>query len=144
MTIRPFQADDMAALMALWQAAGLVRPVNDPVRDVERKLAADPDGLLVTIDDVDRALVGSVMVGDDGHLGWVNYLGVHPDHRRAGIGRTLMAAAEARMAALGGPKVNLRVRTDNDDAVAFYRQLGHAADPVVSLGRRLIHDDGTR
>lgn len=33
MTIRPYRAEDRAALVALWRDAGLIRPVNDPDRD---------------------------------------------------------------------------------------------------------------
>jgi ribosomal protein S18 acetylase RimI-like enzyme len=29
-------------------------------------------------------LIGAVMVGYDGHRGWINYLAVHPDHRGVG------------------------------------------------------------
>jgi ribosomal protein S18 acetylase RimI-like enzyme len=81
------------------------------------------------------------MAGYDGHRGWINYLAVHPDHRRRGLGRTLMAAAEERLAGLGCPKVNLQVRGANRDAVEFYRRIGYAVDDVVSMGRRL-EDDG--
>ena len=52
----------------------------------------------------------------------------------------MMEAAETRLLALGCPKVNLQVRTDNPDAVAFYELLGYSVDPVVSMGRRLISD----
>lgn len=141
MTIRPYRAEDRAALVALWRDADLIRPVNDPDRDIERMLARDPDGLLVAVDAADGRLVGSVMVGYDGHRGWLYYLAVDPSRRGAGIGRALVAVAEARVAALGGPKVNLQVRAGNADAMAFYAQLGYAVDDVVSLGRRLVHDE---
>jgi ribosomal protein S18 acetylase RimI-like enzyme len=52
----------------------------------------------------------------------------------------MMEASETRLLALGCPKVNLQVRTDNSDAVAFYEALGYSVDPVVSMGRRLISD----
>jgi ribosomal protein S18 acetylase RimI-like enzyme len=85
-------------------------------------------------------VVATVMAGYDGHRGWINYLAVDPDHRGEGHGRTMMEAAETRLLALGCPKVNLQVRTDNPDAVAFYELLGYSVDPVVSMGRRLISD----
>lgn len=85
-------------------------------------------------------MVGAVMVGYDGHRGWINYLAVHPDHRRCGLGSVLMAAAEQRLAELGCPKVNLQVRASNQEAVAFYRRIGYSVDDVVSMGRRLEND----
>jgi len=83
------------------------------------------------------------MVGFEGHRGWVNYLAVDPAHRRSGIARALMAAAEAHLRALGAPKVNLQVRRSNAGVVAFYEALGYVDDDVVSLGRRLDADPPT-
>ncbi len=124
--------------MSLWRVCDLTRPWNDPYRDIERKLAVGADNLLVLQDD-DR-LIGSVMVGYDGHRGWVNYFAVHPDHQRRGFGHLLMSEAEKRSQLLGCPKVNLQVRGSNRAAVEFYRRIGYTLDDVVSLGRRLIDD----
>jgi ribosomal protein S18 acetylase RimI-like enzyme len=137
-TLRPFAADDGDAVIALWERCGLVRPWNDPRRDIARKGTVQPE--LFTVALVDGAIVGAVMAGFDGHRGWMNYLAVDPDARRSGIGRALVAHAEAGLLALGCPKVNLQVRGGNEEALAFYRALGYGIDDVVSLGRRLIHD----
>ena len=137
-TCRPYRNEDAEALVSLWALCGLTRPWNDPYRDIERKIDVDANGLLVLEDD--SRLIGAVMVGYDGHRGWINYLAVHPDHRRHGLGRVLMAAAEQRLAELGCPKVNLQVRASNQEAVAFYRRIGYGVDDVVSMGRRLEHD----
>ena len=71
----------------------------------------------------------------------MNYLAVAPEHRRRGIGRALMAAAEAGVRALGCPKLAVQVRADNLEALAFYERLGFARDDVVSMGKRLERDD---
>jgi ribosomal protein S18 acetylase RimI-like enzyme len=135
---RPYRIEDREALVSLWRVCDLTRPWNDPYRDIERKLSVDADNLLV-LEDGDR-LIGSVMVGYDGHRGWINYLAVHPDHQRQGFGHLLMAEAETRLQLRGCPKVNLQVRRSNRAAVEFYRQIGYTVDDVVSLGRRLIDD----
>ena len=75
--------------------ASSTRPWNDPHRDIDRKLARDGENLLV-LEDGDE-LVGSIMVGYEGHRGWINYLAVRPDHQRRGLGSLLMTAAEARL-----------------------------------------------
>jgi ribosomal protein S18 acetylase RimI-like enzyme len=124
--------------VALWQAAGLTRPWNDPHRDIARKLQARPEWLLVA--EAAGEIVGTVMAGYDGHRGWVNYLAVSPTRRRAGLGRALMAEAERLLGDAGCPKVNLQLRAGNDEALAFYAALGYTRDDVVSLGRRLEHD----
>ena len=38
MEIRPFRESDQDAVVALWRECGLVRPWNDPVKDIRRKL----------------------------------------------------------------------------------------------------------
>ena len=68
---------DRDAVIELWRRCDLVRAWNDPHRDIDRKLARDPDLLLVG--ERDRVVVAAVMVGYDGHRGWVNYLAVDPD-----------------------------------------------------------------
>lgn len=136
--IRSYRPDDEAAVIALWHAAGLTRPWNDPKRDIERKLTTQPE-LFLVIEDAGR-LVATAMVGYDGHRGWVNYLAVAESHRRRGLARRLMAEAERALAERGCPKLNLQVRSTNAAVLAFYAKLGYARDDVVSLGRRLIPD----
>ena len=136
MIIREFQDGDAAEVVALWEAAGLIRPWNDPYLDIERKKAVQRDLFLVAVDG-DR-LLGVGMAGYDGHRGWVNYLAVRPDARQLGIGRALMAEFERRLLDLGCPKVNLQVRAGNVEVLAFYARLGYTEDAVVSLGKRLI------
>jgi len=136
--IRPLAAGEEDALVALWERCGLTRPQNNPYRDIARKLAEQPDLLLVAAEQA--SLVGSVMAGYEGHRGWVNYLGVDPSRRRNGLGRALMVAAESALSARGCPKINLQVRAGNAEALAFYRSLGYAIDDVVSLGKRLEID----
>jgi len=138
-SIRPFAVDDTEAVVALWRAAGLVKPWNDPYLDIERKLTVQPELFLVAVGG-DGALVGTAMVGYEGHRGWVNYLAVADPARGTGLGRALMAEAERLLVERGCPKLNLQVRTSNTDVIAFYERLGYAVDDAVSLGKRLIPD----
>ena len=139
MQIRPFRDSDEAAVIALWEAAGLTRSWNDPRNDIERKRAVQREWFLVgTVDD---AVMASIMIGYDGHRGWINYLAVDPAHRRHGHARTLMREAERLLAAAGCPKINLQVRTSNAQVIAFYQAIGYGQDDVVSFGRRLIADE---
>ena len=136
--IRAYQPDDESAVIALWHACGLTRPWNDPKRDIARKLTTQPEMFFVMVDrDV---LVGTAMVGYDGHRGWVNYLAVADSHRRRGLGRRLMAEAERALTERGCPKINLQIRSTNAAVIAFYAGIGYAQDDVVSMGRRLIPD----
>ena len=136
--IRAFSDDDADALVALWGRCGLIRPQNDPRRDIARNLAASSAWSFVA--EAEGAIVGGVLVGYDGHRGWVNYLAVDPSARRRGVGAALMARAEATLREVGCPKINLQVRAGNETAIAFYRALGFGVDEVVSLGKRLVVD----
>ena len=129
------EAADASAVVALWDAAGLIRPWNDPSRDFALALDGPTSTVLILRDEDD--IVGSVMVGFDGHRGWVYYLAVAPDRRRDGHGRTLMAAAESWLRARDVPKIQLMVRAGNDAALNFYATLGLERQEVVTLGKFL-------
>lgn len=118
---------------------GLTRPWNNPRKDIKRKLAVQPE--LFLVGESQGRIVASVMAGYEGHRGWVNYLAVSPTLQTGGFGRQLMNDVEARLLALGCPKVNLQVREGNDAAMAFYRRLGYTEDRAVGFGKRLIADD---
>ncbi len=137
--VRPFVEGDRAHVIELWHRADLVRPWNDPNKDIDRKLAVGDKMFFVAT--IDGATVGTVMAGYDGHRGWINYLAVDPDRREAGVGRTLMEYAERSLRELGCPKVNLQIRADNVEAAEFYRRLGYQIDDVVGMGKRLISDE---
>lgn len=139
MEIREFAPADEVEVIALWRRCALTRPWNDPAKDIRRKLSAGAGCLFVGV--IDGAIVATVMVGYDGHRGWINYLAVAPDRRREGIGRGMMARAEQRLSEMSCPKINLQVRTTNVEALGFYDRLGYTVDDVVSMGKRLEHDD---
>ena len=136
--IRPFAAADEAAVVALWRAAGLVVPHNDPHRDIARKRRVNPEWFLVA--EAGGRLVGTCMVGYEGHRGWINYLAVDPARQGAGYGRALMDEAERILRSAGCPKINLQVRSTNTKVIAFYEHLGFSVDAAVSLGKRLEPD----
>ena len=129
------QPTDEADVIALWEACGLTRPWNDPAADFARAIAGPASAVLVRREG--GALVASVMVGDDGHRGWVYYLAVAPARRRDGLGRAMMAEAEVWLSAHGAPKLQLMVREDNEEALGFYEALGLERQEVVTLGRFL-------
>jgi ribosomal protein S18 acetylase RimI-like enzyme len=138
MKIRPFQPGDEAAVIALWEQCGLIRPWNNPHEDIRRKLAVRPEWFLVGV--LEERVVACVMAGYEGHRGWLNYLAVAPEHQRHGLARALVAEAERLLRAAGCPKINLQVRSSNAGVKEFYRRLGYGVDEVVSMGKRLEQD----
>lgn len=133
--ITPLGEADIPDLVALWEACGLTRPWNDPGRDA--RLAMNGPGSAILGLREEKDLIASVMVGFDGHRGWVYYLAVAPERRRTGLGRTLMSAAEAWLRERGAPKLQLMVRAGNAEALDFYEALGLERQEVVTLGRFL-------
>ena len=78
--IHPAREEDEAATVALWRACGLVTRYNDPHADFRFARAGTGSEVLVAADAAGR-LVGSVMVGHDGHQGWLYYVAVDPGRR---------------------------------------------------------------
>lgn len=134
MQIRDYQSSDRAAVIALWEACGLTRPWNDPGSDIDTCISKAESTILVGEDG--GKIVGSVMVGHDGHRGWLYYLAVSPALQKGGLGRKLVAAAEDWVKARGIPKVMLMVRPENDKVRAFYEAIGYTEEPRVIFSRR--------
>lgn len=130
-----YSSEYQDAVVDLWRKCNLVVPQNDPVEDIQRKLVFQPDLFFVAL--LDGKVVGSIMVGYEGHRGWMNYLAVLPEHQRRGYGRKLVEKAVDELKRLGCLKVNLQVRRSNVSVVEFYKHLGFKDDDVVGLGKRL-------
>lgn len=135
LSIGDLEPGDVEAAIDLWRRCSLTRPWNDPNVDMEMAFAASNATVLAGRDRA--ALAATVMVGFDGHRGWVYYLAVHPDHRRRGYGRSMMAAAEAWLRERGAPKLQLMVREENAGAAGFYARLGFERQATTVLGKWL-------
>ncbi|MGI9336474.1 MAG: GNAT family acetyltransferase, partial [Gammaproteobacteria bacterium] len=136
MTIRPFRAEDTATLVTLWERTGLVRPWNNPVRDIERAVASPAGALFVATEGDDEQIAGSVMVGFEGHRGWIYYLAALPERAGSGLGRELVRHAEQWLQRKGSPKAMLMIREGNP-VQAFYAKLGYAVEDRTVMARWL-------
>jgi ribosomal protein S18 acetylase RimI-like enzyme len=132
MKIRSATPQDEAAVVALWQACGLTVAYNDPVADFRFAMGKPGSDILVSED-----ITGSVMVGHDGHRGWLYYVAVAPSERRKGLGRALVAAAEEWLRQRGVPKVHLMVRETNQAVADFYKRLGYDPMPRINMQKWL-------
>jgi ribosomal protein S18 acetylase RimI-like enzyme len=126
---------EVEAAVALWDEAGLLRPWNDPRADIARALRSPCATVLAGRRD--GAFVAVVMVGWDGHRGWIYYLAVAADERRRGFGARMLRAAEAWLAERGAPKLNLLVRAENAAVVGFYEAMGYRRGDVLMMQRAL-------
>jgi len=123
MQFRDLTSVDVEAAVSIWQEAGLTRPWNPPELDLRRALEGPTSTVLGGFDG--ERLVGTAMVGHDGHRGWVYYLTVAEDQRGSGLGRRLMLAAERWLRERGAVKVQLMVRSTNEAVLGFYEHLGY-------------------
>jgi ribosomal protein S18 acetylase RimI-like enzyme len=116
-TIRAATAADIPAVLAFWRQAA--EPTStDSSESVAVLLARDPGALIVA--EVDGEIVGSVVAGWDGWRGSVYRLAVAERHRRAGLARALLRAAESRLTELGARRMHAVVVGSSDGAIAFW------------------------
>ena len=88
------------------------------------------------LDDRVVAFGGIWLMVDEAH---VTTFGVHPDHRRRGIGRLLLLHMAEAAIELGSSRMTLEVRVSNTAAQSLYRSFGFRVS-----GRRIAYysDDG--
>jgi ribosomal protein S18 acetylase RimI-like enzyme len=135
LTITAIDDDDVTDVVALWQRCGSPRAWNDPKSDIA--LARREANSTVLVGRRGDAVVASVLVGHDGHRGWVYYVTVDPDHRYKAYGRAIMTAAEDWLRARGIRKLQLMVRGDNLQVRAFYESLGYYDQERVTFAKWL-------
>jgi len=140
LSIRHYRDDDFDAVVALWRDCGLLAPWNDPARDID--LCRRTQTAALFVGETGGAMVASVMVGHDGHRGWLYYLGVAPAHQGAGFGRRLVLHAEDWLVARGLPKVQLMIRDTNTEVRGFYERLGYDPAPRLVMERWLMDVPG--
>ncbi len=135
LTVEAVEDHDITEVVALWQRCGSTRAWNDPAADIA--LARKETNATVLLGRTDGALVASVLVGHDGHRGWVYYVTVDPDHRFKGYGQKIMTAAEDWLRARGIEKLQLMVRGDNAKVHAFYQSIGYFEQERVVFAKWL-------
>ncbi|HLJ55871.1 MAG TPA: GNAT family N-acetyltransferase [Chthonomonadaceae bacterium] len=113
--LRALTEDDLPAAMALVHAVGW----NQTIDDWRRLLALEPSGCL-GIEVEGRVVATATVVRYGRDLAWLGMVVTHPDHRRRGYARRLLAAAMAYSDARG-------VRTLKLDAADAGRPLYLAA-----------------
>lgn len=135
MKSRPATAADRSNVIALWTKCGLTRPWNSPEEDFD--FAQDGPSSTVIVLEHDASIIGSAMVGHDGHRGTVYYVSICPDQQGRGLGAELMRAAEDWLRSCSIWKINLLVRRENSSAVRFYEELGYQDQDCIAIGKRL-------
>jgi ribosomal protein S18 acetylase RimI-like enzyme len=132
---REITDNDVDAVVELWRACGLIRPWNDPYKDIAFARSGKESTILVA--EADGKFSAAIMVGHDGHRGMLYYVAADPQLQRRGYGTKAVRAAEAWLAARGVWKINLLVRAENEAVRGFYEKLGYEVNPVLCMARRI-------
>jgi ribosomal protein S18 acetylase RimI-like enzyme len=142
LTVTSIEDADLPEVIGLWQRAGLVREWNDPAGDIALA-RRERNATILLGRESGGALVASLLVGHDGHRGWVYYVSVDPEHRFKNYGRDIMTAAEDWLRARGIMKLQLMVRGDNAKVHAFYQSLGYYDQQRTTFAKWLDGRDPT-
>lgn len=100
-----------------------------------RMLIRSPEPRLVYVEASDVIGYVAAEMQSDGS-GYIDYLGVHADHRGRGVGRALVRAVTDHLFELGATSVNLTVRESNAAARALYESLGFIEERVIRPYRK--------
>ena len=135
--LRSLTIDDHAAMLALWQRAGLhsIRPEGrDSPSEFEKQLAAGQ--IAIGLEEAGQ-LIGVVIVTNDTRKGWINRLAIDPDYRRQGYGEQLVRAAEEALQAAGLHLIAAFIEEGNAASLTLFEKLGYAAHPkIVYVSKR--------
>ena len=134
--IRPAETADEEALLALWQAAGVLVERDDPRADLRGFRAATDAEVLVG--DHGGRLAAGLCVAFDGGRGSVYHLAVDPAQRGRGYGRRLLRFAERWLTERGAESAQLLIPAGETEARRFCEHLGYATEPNHVLRRRLV------
>ena len=133
--IRPVKDGDEAALAALWQDCDLLRPWNEPEKDIAHCRSNPTSELFAGI--LGNKIVASIMVGNDGHRGAVYYMATSPAHQGKGYGRKMIEHGENWLRSRGVWKINLMIREGNEVVEKFYKTLDYEPEPRPVMAHRL-------
>ena len=127
--LRAASVVDIPAVLDFWKLAAedTNRAGSDSAPALERLLERDPAALMLA--DEDGRIVGSLIAGWDGWRCHLYRFAVHPDRRRRGIGRKLLAAAERRLATARAHRADAMVLADNTSAHPAWAASGYLAQP---------------
>jgi GNAT superfamily N-acetyltransferase len=132
--IRRYREADRDAVKALWEVTlGHVLEVD---RDLTFMARWDNARLFVGL--VAGTIVATAAAGHEGNRGWLHRVATDPACRRKGYAKRLVAHAEAWLASLDVPKVNLQIRGRQADVQAFYESCGYVVEDRTSMGKRLV------
>jgi ribosomal protein S18 acetylase RimI-like enzyme len=127
--IRECYCADVGAVLELWRQADATPGVTDNADDLRRAVTESRASVLVA--EVQGHIVGSIIGTFDGWRGNIYRMAVHPNHRRRGIARALVAEIEERLARQGAKRITALVEKDHPWATSFWQAVGYGLDSRI-------------
>ena len=126
---RECRSEDVGAVLQLWRQSEATPGVTDTADDLRRAVEEGPAVVLVA--EVQGRVLGSIIGTFDGWRGNIYRLAVHPNHRRHGVARALVAEVEKRLAEQGAKRITALVETDQPRAMNFWEAVGYRVDERI-------------
>ncbi len=145
--IRPAGEDDAPAIAGLSGQLGYPSSVADSAERLKTVLGSTEHGVFAACDGDD--VVGWVHVFlalrvESGPFAELGGFVVSASHRRRGVGRALLAAAEDWAASRGVRKLRVRSRLEREDARAFYENLGFSVTKAQRVFDKCLPQEAAR
>jgi len=127
--IRAAQPNEAAAIVALLQRAfgeyrGKLRPESGALQETPDTIRAVMKTGTILLAERGGRILGCVSVRRKDDCAYAGRLAVEPMERGIGVGRALVAAAEALARQMGSDRLRVDVRLKLRDNQAFFRALG--------------------
>ena len=139
-SVRQAGVSDVPALTELINRAYLVEEsFVEGDRTTAREIAAIvAQGQFLVLDDADGGLVAAVQVEITADRGYIGMLSVDPDHQGSGLGKRMVAVAEALCSAMGCSSMILRVVNIREELPPWYRRLGYSEAGTSPFAHRSL------
>ena len=127
--------ENIEEITNIWEECNLTRPWNNPSDDIKNAILTSTSTILLLCSN--DKIIGTVMVGYDGHRGWIYYLAVAKEFQKMGLGKKLVFEAESWLKSNNVPKVHLMIRSSNGEVKQFYESCDYKISDVITMEKWL-------
>jgi N-acetylglutamate synthase len=131
--LRPMTVADLPACLGLWDGMPGITlfPATDSSDGLNRYLNRNPGLSVVALRD--GRIVGAALAGHDARRGYLHHVAVAEEHRRKGLGRTMVEWCLRALTNEGIGRCHIFVNAGNDDGKVFWRRVGWEERPGVHV-----------
>jgi ribosomal protein S18 acetylase RimI-like enzyme len=129
LSIRACRLNDIESVLELWRQADATPGVTDTTHDLRRAIVESHAHILLA--ESGGQIVGSIIGTFDGWRGNIYRLAVHPDHRRQGVARALLAEVERKLTEQGTKRITALVEKEHPLAMSFWEAVGYRVDERI-------------